>query len=399
MNNVQGNLFRPLILPNGLSLENRFVLSPMVTNSSTSEGFVTDDDIAYAVRRAKSAPLQITGAAYVTEYGQLFEYGFSVSKDEDIPGLTKLAKAMKSKGAKAVLQLTHAGRFSSHTLARHGYVYGPSPMQLQSPYPHQVKELTHKDILMIIDEYVQATRRAIQAGFDGVEISSAQRLLIQTFFSTFSNQRKDEYGPQTLTNRCRLGLEVFKAVQKVIREEAESDFILGFRAMPEETRGSQIGYSIEEFMEFLEKILAIAQVDYLAIASWGHDVFRNTIRSEGVYKGQLVNQVIFEHFGDRVPIMATGGINSASKVFEALQHAHMVGASTPLVVDPEFLQKIKAKRSDQINLRIKVSDLEGLAIPKASFKDIVPLMDYGESLPKEAREVFRELRSNYREER
>ena len=71
-------------------------------------------------------------------------------------------------------------------------------------------------------------------------------------------------------------------------------------------------------MEFLEKILAIAQVDYLAIASWGHDVFRNTIRSEGVYKGQLVNQVIFEHFGDRVPIMATGGINSASKVFEAL---------------------------------------------------------------------------------
>ncbi len=51
MNNVQGNLFRPLILPNGLSLENRFVLSPMVTNSSTSEGFVTDDDIAYAVRR------------------------------------------------------------------------------------------------------------------------------------------------------------------------------------------------------------------------------------------------------------------------------------------------------------------------------------------------------------
>lgn len=63
MNNVQGNLFRPLTLPNGLSLENRFVLSPMVTNSSTSEGFVTDDDIAYAVRRAKSAPLQITGAA------------------------------------------------------------------------------------------------------------------------------------------------------------------------------------------------------------------------------------------------------------------------------------------------------------------------------------------------
>ncbi|CYY09966.1 putative NADH-dependent flavin oxidoreductase [Streptococcus suis] len=72
-------------------LANRFVLSPMVTNSSTADGLVTRDDLDYAERRADAAPLQITGAAYVDPKGQLFEFGFSVAKDEDVPGLQKLA--------------------------------------------------------------------------------------------------------------------------------------------------------------------------------------------------------------------------------------------------------------------------------------------------------------------
>ena len=66
----------------------------------------------------------------------------------------------------------------------------------------------------VIQQYADATSRAIQAGFDGVEISVAQRLLIQTFFSTFSNQRHDQYGVDSLENRARFGLEVMQAVQK-----------------------------------------------------------------------------------------------------------------------------------------------------------------------------------------
>ncbi|MBJ8325377.1 NADH-dependent flavin oxidoreductase [Streptococcus pacificus] len=391
-------LFKPLLLPNGVVLENRFVLSPMVTNSSTKEGLVTQADLDYASRRAASAPLQITGAAYVDVFGQLFEYGFSSAKDEDIEGLTKLAQAMKRKGAKAILQLTHAGRFSSHTLTKYGFVYGPSEMSLNSPKPHQVKAMTIQQLADLVKAYADATRRAIKAGFDGVEISSAQRLLIQTFFSTFSNEREDEYGYKTLESRSKLGLEVLKAVQEVIEKEAPADFILGFRATPEETRGDQIGYSIDEFMTFMDWALAVASIDYLAIASWGHNVFRNRVRGAGPFSGQLVNQVIWDHFKNRLPIMATGGINTPDKVYEALEHADFVGSSTPLVVDPEFIQKIKENREDEINFKIKLSDLHSLAIPEASFKDIVPLMDYGESLPQEARDLFRGLAKNYKEE-
>src|SRR5699024_879208 len=75
-------LFQPIVLPNGVTLDNRFVLSPMITNASTQEGHVTEADLAYAKRRATSAPLQITGAAYIETYGQLFEYGFSINDDQ-----------------------------------------------------------------------------------------------------------------------------------------------------------------------------------------------------------------------------------------------------------------------------------------------------------------------------
>ncbi|EHJ56116.1 hypothetical protein HMPREF9318_00491 [Streptococcus urinalis FB127-CNA-2] len=384
-------LFSPVKLANGLTLNNRFVLSPMVTNSSTSDGFITDDDLKYAARRSHSAPLQITGAAYVNRHGQLFEFGFSACKDEDIPGLAKLAKVMKSEGAKAILQLTHAGRFSTHALNHFGYVYGPSEMILQSPFRHKVKALTIDQIKSIVNDYALATKRAILAGFDGIEISSAQRLLIQTFFSTFSNQRQDDYGCQNLVNRSRFGLEIFEAIQNVIYKYANNQFILGFRATPEETRGSQIGYQIEEFMDFLDCALDQANIDYLAIASWGHDVYKNKVRAAGQYQGQLITQVIHQNFRDRLPIMATGGINTSEKALEALENSDLIGASTPFIVDPEFVEKIKIGNDKQIRLKIAPEELSSLAIPSAAFKDIVPLMDYGESLPKESRDLFRGL--------
>src|SRR5699024_9383477 len=306
MNNTEQYkpLFKKIHLPNGIELDNRFVLSPMITNYSTREGHVTEEDVAYAKRRANSAPLQITGASYIEKYGQLFEFGFSIDDDRSIDGLKKLAKAMKENGAKAIIQLTHAGRFAKIALRDFGVVYGPSEMELKSPVEHTVLPMSKRKIQNVITQYADATRRAIQAGIAGVEISSAQRLLIQTFFSKFSNQREDEYGPQNLRNRSRLGIEVMEAVQKVIDEEAPADFILGFRGTPEETRGNEIGYSVEDFFYFMDRIMEVANIHYLATASWGKNIYKQTIR-QGKYKGEYMNQVVYDHLGDRVPVMAT----------------------------------------------------------------------------------------------
>lgn len=383
-------LFEDLVLPNGTVLDNRFVLSPMITNSSTREGYVTDDDVAYAKRRAASAPLQITGAAYVDKLGQLFEYGFSIDKDRSIEGLKRVAKAMKAGGAKAIVQLTHAGRFSKIALKDFGAVYGPSEMHLNTPVKHSVIPMTKRHIDHVVLAYADATRRAIAAGFDGVEVSSAQRLLIQTFFSTFSNQRDDEYGIGSLEDRMRLGIEVLSAVQKVIDEEAPEGFILGYRGTPEETRGNEIGYSVEEFLQSMEEKLKVADIQYLATASWGKNVYLQTIR-QGKYKGERMNDVIYKHFKGRLPIMATGGINTPDKALEALQFSDFVGMSTPFVTEPDFVTKLKEGKEEQINLELSLEEIKDLAIPDRAFKDMIELMDIGGSLSAETRKELDRL--------
>lgn len=389
-------LLSPVKLGNGIVLKNRFVLSPMTTNSSTKEGYITKEDLLYAQRRAQTAPLQITGAAYINKEGQLFEYGFSVDDDSCIEGLSKMAQTMKSKGARAILQLTHAGRFANHYVITNHRAVGPTVMVLNSPVEHVVHALTIKEIEKIITDYTLATRRAIKAGFDGIEISSAQRLLLQTFFSTFSNERHDKYGVDSLKNRARFILEVFQAVYEVIKNEAPKDFILGYRATPEETRGDEVGYTVEEFNKLTDLLLESVPLSYMAIASWGRNIYLNRVRAKGKNQGRLINEVVYEHLNGRIPLIASGGINSIEKCEEALLHADMVGLSSPFVADPDFVLKYEKGHADEINLNVSVDDIASLAIPKAAFKDIVLMMDYGQGLPQETRDEFRKLEKNYK---
>lgn len=388
-------LFKPVTLPNGIVLPNRFCMCPVTTNSSTREGFVTQEDIDYARRRSHSAPLQVTSAAYIEPYGQLFEYSFSIDDDRSILGLTKLAEAMQQDGAHGIIQLAHAGRFSTQAIKDYGVSYGPSAMELKTPIPHQVLAMSERKIRHVIQAYGDATRRAIKAGFSGVEISMAQRLLPQTFFSIFSNKRDDQYGADSLENRARLTLEIFEEVQRVIDEEAPDNFILGFRGTPEETRGDEVGYSIQEYLTLLDWVLEIANVQYFAVASWGKNIYLNKVRSQGPHHGQYVNEVVQRHLSGRTVTMATGGINSPDKSLEALEHGDMVGLSSVFVTEPDFVTKIEDGRAEDIDLGIDLDNIDELAIPQAAFKDLIKLMDLGQSLSKDTTSTLKELEKNY----
>ncbi|MGX0036789.1 2,4-dienoyl-CoA reductase-like NADH-dependent reductase (Old Yellow Enzyme family) [Staphylococcus auricularis] len=388
-------LLKPITFPNGQQLTNRFVLSPMTPNAATADGYVTQEELDYASRRSNTAALQITGGAYIEPYGQLFEYGISAMDESYLPGLTQLAKAMKQDGNTAILQLAHPGRFSTQSIYKYETVYGPSEMTLHSPIPHKVRSMSEEDIKQVIERFKNATALAIDAGFDGVEISAAQRLLIQTFFSTFSNQRTDKYGADSLENRARFSLEVLEGVQDVIHDKAPGDFILGFRATPEEARGSQIGYSIEEFNQWIDWIMERVNIQYLAIASWGRNIYKKTVRSSGKHQGRYLNDVVYEHLNGRIPLIASGGINTPDKALEALQYSDMVGMSSPFVTEPDFVQKLIEDRPQDIDLHVKPEELQDLAIPHAAFKDIVQMMDYGEGLSKDTRDELRKLENNY----
>ncbi|MFL2135573.1 NADH-dependent flavin oxidoreductase [Ruoffia sp. FAM 24228] len=390
INKKYAPLFEPLRLPNGIEIANRFSLNPLTTNASSREGYVTEEVTLYAERRSKSAPLQITTAAYIEDYAQLFEFGPSVRDDSYIYGLSKWAEAMKKDGAKAILQLTHAGRFAKVTLRDYGVVYGPSQMSLKTPIEHEVLPMSKRKINHVIQQYADATRRAIEAGFDGVEISNAQRLLPQQFFSPFSNERDDEYGSQTLENRARFGVEVMKAVQGAIDESGVENFILGFRGTPEETRGSEVGYTVDEFNQYFDWLLEVSDIQYYAIASWGRDIYKATARA-GKHEGELVNKAVYDHINGRVPVIATGGINDPDKALEALENADMIGMSSVFVTEPDFVQKLEIGKEGDIRLGFELDELADLAIPRRAFKDLIEFMDFGGSLPQETRDEFRKL--------
>src|SRR5699024_91560 len=215
--------------------------------------------------------------------------------------------------------------------------------------------------------------------------------LIQTFFSTFSNQRDDVYGAQTLENRPRFGIEVIKAGQKVIDDEAPADIILGYHGTPEERRGREIGYRVADILYFIYHAIDVAHIHYLATASWGKNIYKQTIR-QGQFKGKFMNQVVYDHIDGRMPVIANGGINTPDKALEALQFADMVGASTPFVTEPDFVTKLKAGRENEIDLSFSKDHMADLSIPERAFKDMVELMDIGGSLSDDTRKEISKLR-------
>src|SRR5699024_11562376 len=82
---------------------------------------------------------------------------------------------------------------------------------------------------------------------------------------------------------------------------------------PEETRGDDVGYSVDEFLQFVDWAREITDIHYLAIASWGRNIYQNEVRAAGPHQGEPVNKVVYEHVKGEIPMMATGGVNSPDK--------------------------------------------------------------------------------------
>lgn len=145
----------------------------------------------------------------------------------------------------------------------------------------------------------------------------------------------------------------------------------------------------------MDWVLEIANVQYFAVASWGKNIYLNKVRSQGNYHGQYINEVVQRHLSGRTVTMATGGINSPDKSLEALEHGDMVGLSSVFVTEPDFVTKIEDGRAEDIDLEIDLDNIDELAIPQAAFKDLIKLMDLGQSLSKDTTSTLKELEKNY----
>lgn len=222
-----------LTFKHGATIANRFVQPPMLTNSGI-EGEASSDTINYYKHHSKSGGMIITEYIYVSpEGGPAISWAkdrtqLAVYDDKFIPQLKKVAAAMKSSGNKAIMQIADTGREASGRVALYGKpVYAPSAMDF--PFlPYKVHEYSDEQIQKVVRDFGDAVKRAVEAGFDGIEIHGANHYLIQQFFSAYSNHRTDHWGGN-LEKRMNFPLAVVESVMNAVKKYALKDFIVGHR--------------------------------------------------------------------------------------------------------------------------------------------------------------------------
>lgn len=209
-------LFSPLTIKN-FTLRNRIVLPPMANNLSDDSGAVTDAHIQHYVRRAEAGVgMVIVEHAYVRVDGRINRRQLGIHHDALVPGLRRLAGEIKATGAVVGIQITHGGGKATHATAG---IQPLAPSASTVPGGREpAQALTQEQIALIRDAFVAGARRALDAGFDFVEIHGAHGFLLSQFLSPLTNQRDDGYGAN-LEDRLRFPVEVVTAIRDIVDEK------------------------------------------------------------------------------------------------------------------------------------------------------------------------------------
>ncbi|MFD1066823.1 NADH-dependent flavin oxidoreductase [Oceanobacillus locisalsi] len=348
MNEKFAPLFEKVTLPNKVELRNRFVLAPLTHVSSHEDGTISDVEIEYIEKRSKDVGLAISAASYVTELGKAFPGQPSVAHDSNLDGLKRLAKAMKKNGAKAVVQIHHGGAQSMPYLTPNGDVVAPSPITLQGDVKHSpsyekeehhAREITQEEIEHTIKAFGEATRRVIEAGFDGVEIHGANHYLIEQFVSPYYNRRDDEWGE----NRFKFPMKVVDEVVHTVQTHADDNFIVGYRFSPEEAETPGITM---EITEELVKLLMDKPLDYLHVSLM--NVHAKT--REGKYQGEERIKLLHKWIDGRMPLVGIGSIFTAEEALEAIESKNIdqIALGREILLDHQFVHKIQNGEEEEI---------------------------------------------------
>ncbi|MCO7261960.1 NADH-dependent flavin oxidoreductase [Dickeya zeae] len=360
MTSTQSRLLQPFAFKNGLTLRNHVVMAPMTTWSANPDGTISDQEVAYYRARVNGVGMVVTGCTHVTPDGIGFTDEFASYDDRFIPSLRRLSQAAKSGGAPAILQIFHAGNKALPHLVPNGRVVSASALQVP-PSPFNNAEVTshalsEKEIEEIIMAFGEATRRAIEAGFDGIELHGAHGFLIQNFFSPMFNQRDDEWGG-SLENRIRFPLAVVREAQRVIAEHAKRPFLLGYRISPEEADEGAL--RINDSYVLIDRLIE-AGIDYLHAS-----LFDIPNARPADYTGERTTaELLVEHVADRIPLMAAGLIRTPSDAEKALSTGlSLVAVGQGLVMNPAWVELAGEGREAEIATALDADRVPLLAIP------------------------------------
>lgn len=351
------NLFEPLDLVPGLTLRNRVVMAPMTTWAADENGNISREEEAYYPRRANSIGLVITGCTHVQANGIGFTGEFAAHDDRFIPSLRRLATAAKSGGAPAILQLFHAGVKTRTDLVSDvvaaSAVAGDAGPFAQALMPRPLDDGEIEDVIRAFGE---ATHRAIEAGFDGIELHGAHGFLIQNFFSPYSNRRSDRWGG-SLENRMRFPLAVVAEVRRIVEAHADRPFALGYRITCDEAH--EDGLRIEDTLALTDRLVE-AGVDYLH-ASLGDALAARPVDGGA---GPPILTILQDHLADRVPLIAAGHVRTREQAEKGLALClSAVAIGQALVIDPDWVEHARLDSGEDAPLVIDARSVDRFAVP------------------------------------
>ncbi|MFC1999528.1 FAD-dependent oxidoreductase [Chloroflexota bacterium] len=326
----------------GLDLRNRIVMAPMGTDFCHPDGTMSDTMMDYYEARAKGGVGLI-----ITELTSVNQMKYSPNQlglwnDKFIPGFTELVKRVHSHGCKLMPQIVHAGTENRSSWTGLEPV-GPSSVRSQAT-KEIPRELTIEEIEMAIQEFVEAVRRAIEAGCDGIELHAAHsHFLVGAFMSPLRNKRFDDYGG-SIEGRLKLAVDILKKIKKM----AGSNFPIILRIAADEIIPG--GRTIEE-TRYVAPILVEAGVAAFEVSrgvypelSWLVTPPAGTPLAWNASYAAAVKEVV------NVPVIMVGRVTNALIAEHILQtgKADLVTMGRALLADPDLPAKAAEGKFDDI---------------------------------------------------
>lgn len=325
------HLFSPVRLGR-LVLPDRFAMAPMTTSYAGTDGGVTPRLCDYLAARGRGGySLVVTENMGVHGSGRVMPRMVMADADRHVPGLARLADAIRASGARSIAQLSHCGRqtkskFTGMPLVAPSAI--PCPLNREMP-----KALTLDEIADMEQAFVSAARRVQQAGFDGIEIHGAHGYLVSGFLSAYSNRRTDRYGGG-LENRMRFLLNIVDGIRRT------TDLTLTVRISADEfvPHGNRL-----EQTTLIARALEEHGVDGISVSVGVYESFNTQSMVSGEEEGRwlpLAREIAREV---AIPVFGVGRIRRAEVAEAAIARGDcaipLFGRSA--IADPQLPNKIR----------------------------------------------------------
>ncbi len=325
-----------------VELKNRYIVPAMGAHLSESNGQVSERTIDYYVARAKGGyGLIITEFTCIDTIGMAMPGQLGIWDDSFIPGHKKLTEEIHKNDGLIFCQLHHAGRLS-YSMVTGNKPVGPSPVA--SPSNKEIpRELKTEEVYELIEKFSDGAVRAKKAGYDGVELHGAHQYIIAQFMSSYSNKRLDEFGGH-FQNCMRFPIEIIKK----IKEKCGEDFPVSIRISAEESEHDSWGI---RQARMAAKALEEAGADVISISIGGaYGTSYKTLAPQAIPTGfNAVNSAFIKEML-KIPVIVTGRIVDPYIAEDIIVSgsADIVSLGRPSLADPEFPNKVKENRIDEI---------------------------------------------------